>query len=392
MSPSHVASIDSVLREATTRGDVPGVVAMAASDRGLLYQGAFGSRDLDGGPAMTPDTVFRIASMTKAVTSVAAMQLVERGLLTLDDPVPDIDPTLSAPQVLEGFDSAGVPTLRPARRPITLRHLLTHTAGFAYEIWNAGLLRFIAATGTPARATGKLAAIRLPLTFDPGTRWQYGINLDWVGRIVEAVSGQPLDCYVHEHIFSPLGMADTSYLPSPEQCSRMARVHRREPDGSLTPQPTPAPFVPEFHSGGGDLVSTGPDYLAFATMLLQQGSRDGVRILRPETVALMRRNQIGDLPAGVLATAMPALSNDVDFFPGHELRWGLGTMINQRPGPDGRSAGTLSWAGLYNSYYWIDPVQRVAGLIMTQILPFADRRAVGLYGRFERGICDMIAS
>jgi methyl acetate hydrolase len=169
-------------------------------------------------------------------------------------------------------------------------------------------------------------------------------------------------------------------------------VHRREPDGSLTPQPTPAPFVPEFHSGGGDLVSTGPDYLAFVTMLLQQGSRDGIRILRPETVTLMGRNQIGDLDAGVLATAMPALSNDVDFFPGHKLRWGLGTMINQLPGPDGRSAGTLSWAGLYNSYYWIDPVQRVAGLIMTQLLPFADRRAVGLYGRFERGIYELRAS
>src|SRR5690242_16707515 len=223
MSPPQAASIDGVLREATARGDVPGVVAMAATDRGLLYEGAFGTRDLDGGPAMTPGTLFRIASMTKAVTAVAAMQLVERGLLALDDPVPDIDPTLSAPQVLAGFDSAGVPKLRPARGQITLRHLLTHTAGFGYEIWNSDLVRFIAATGMPARATGKLAAIRLPLSFDPGTRWQYGINLDWVGRIVEAISGQPLDRYVQEHIFSPLGMADTGYVPSPEQCSRMAR-------------------------------------------------------------------------------------------------------------------------------------------------------------------------
>ncbi len=382
--------IDQALAAATDTREVPGVVAMAVTDRGLLYEGAFGIRDLDGGPAMTLDTLFRIASMTKAVTSVAAMQLVERGLLTLDDPVPDIDPALNAAQVLEGFDPAGAPRLRPARRPITLRHLLTHTAGFGYEIWNPDLLRFIAATGTPARTTGKLAALRMPLTFDPGTRWQYGINLDWVGLIVEALSGQPFGRYLQEHIFGPLGMADTGFAPSPEQRDRMARVHRRAPDGSLAPQPPAAPFVPEFYSGGGDLLSTGPDYLAFVAMLLQEGSRNGARILRPETVALMRRNQIGDLDAGVLATAEPDLSNDVDFFPGHGLRWGLGTMINLEPGPNGRSAGTLSWAGLYNSYYWIDPARRVAGLIMTQILPFADRPAVGLYGRFERGVCEML--
>ena len=390
MSPRQTSAIDGTFREATAAREVPGVVAMAVTDRGVLYEGAFGSRNLDGGPAMTPDTIFRIASMTKAVTSVAAMQLVERGLLALDDPVPDIDPALSVPQVLEGFDAGGAPRLRPARGPITLRHLLTHTAGFGYEIWSPDLVRFVAATGTPPHATGRIAALRLPLAFDPGVRWQYGINLDWVGLIIEAISGQPLGRYLQDHILGPLGMADTGFAPSPEQCSRLAHVHRREPDGSLTPQPPAPPFVPEFYSGGGDLLSTGPDYLAFVAMLLQEGSRDGVRILRPETVALMRRNHIGDLDAGVLATAVPALSNDVDFFPGQRLRWGLGTMINLEPGPNGRSAGTLSWAGLYNSYYWIDPARRVAGLIMTQILPFADRPAVGLYGRFERGVYEML--
>jgi len=390
MSPPRSRSIDRALAEASAAREVPGVVAMAVTDRGVLYERAFGVRDLHDGPAMTPDTLFRIASMTKAVTSVAAMQLVERGLLALDDPVPDIDPALSAPQVLEGFDPAGVPRLRSARRPITLRHLLTHTAGFGYEIWSPDLVRFVAATGMPTHATGKVAALRLPLAFDPGERWHYGINLDWVGLIVEAVSGQPLGRYLQEHVFGPLGMADTGFAPSAEQRTRMARVHRREPDGSLTPLPPEPPHVPEFYSGGGDLLSTGPDYLAFLAMLLHEGSRGGARILRPDTVALMRRNQIGDLDAGVLATAVPVLSNDVDFFPGHSLRWGLGTMLNLGPGPDGRSAGTLSWAGLYNSYYWIDPARRVAGLIMTQILPFADRRAVGLYGRFERGVYELL--
>src|SRR5260221_5770684 len=180
MSGGRTSPIDEALAAATAAREVQGVVAMAVTGRGILYQGAFGTRDLDGGPAMTPDTLFRIASMTKAVTSVAAMQLVERGLLTLDDPVPDIDPALNTPQVLEGFDPAGVPRLRPARAPITLRHLLTHTAGFGYEIWSPDLVRFVAATGTPPHATGKIAALRLPLAFGPGTRLPHGTNHDRV--------------------------------------------------------------------------------------------------------------------------------------------------------------------------------------------------------------------
>jgi methyl acetate hydrolase len=390
MSPQRASLIDAVLRDVVTAREVPGVVAMAATDRGVLYEGAFGTRDLGGGPVMTRDTVFRIASMTKAVTSVAAMQLVERGLLSLDEPVPDIDPALAAPQVLEGFDPAGAPQLRPAKRPITLRHLLTHTAGFGYEIWDPDLVRYVKATGTPPHASGKVAALRLPLAFDPGDRWHYGINLDWVGRIIEAITGQALGAYFGQHIFGPLRMTDTGFVLSPEQHARQARVHRREPDGTLAPQPFETPFIPEFYSGGGDLYSTAPDYLAFVRMLLHDGSFAGGRILRPETIALMSRNQIGDRVAGILRTALPALSNDVDFFPGQSLRWGLGTMINLQPGPNGRDAGSLSWAGLYNSYYWIDPATKVAGLVMTQILPFADRRVVRLFGQFERGVYDAL--
>src|SRR5581483_9898925 len=208
------AAIDGLLRRAVDDGAVPGVVALAGTDRGVLYQGAFGRRVLPDGPAMSLDTVFRIASMTKAVTSVAALQLVEAGKLTLDGPLPDIDPALSRPQVLDGFDAAGDPILRPARRPITLRHLLTHTAGFAYEAWNASLKRYVAATGTPALASGRLAALRLPLVFDPGERWEYGINTDWVGRLVEAAAGQCLDAYVRDRIAGPLGMDDTAFAPS----------------------------------------------------------------------------------------------------------------------------------------------------------------------------------
>jgi CubicO group peptidase (beta-lactamase class C family) len=387
----NLTRIDSVLRAAVDAKEVPGVVAMATTDKGLIYEGAFGTRDLGKGPAMTRDTVFRIASMTKAVTSVAAMQLVEQGKLTLDGPVPDIDKALSAPQVLTGFDASGAPQLRPAKRAITLRHLLTHTAGFSYETWDANTVRYVKASGMPSTPSGKIAALRLPLVFDPGERWEYGVNIDWVGRIVESVSGKALDVYFRENVFAPLGMKDSGFVTSPEQRARQASVHQRKPDGSLDPQPLETPFTPEFYAGGGGLYSTAPDYLIFLQMLLNEGRFNGARVLKPETVALMGQNHIGDIEAGILKTTMPMRSNDVDLFPGISLKWGLAYMINMQPGPNGRSAGSLTWAGLYNTYFWIDPKRHVAGMIMTQILPFADPRALAVLGRFEREVYATLA-
>jgi methyl acetate hydrolase len=382
-----LARIDAALSRAAEAKEVPGVVALAATETGVMYEGAFGLRDIVAGPTMTRDSVFRIASMTKAITSVAAMQLVEQGKLQLDTPIGNILPELAASQVLEGFDSSGAPRLRLAKRPITLRHLLTHTAGFGYEVWNPELIRYVTATGMPSLMTGKLAALRLPLVFDPGERWEYGINIDWVGRAVEAVAGQPLDAYFSAHIFAPLGMKDTGFVPSADQASRLVRVHRRGAEGSLEPI-TMEISHREFFSGGGGLLSTGRDYLAFLQMLLHRGRFNGAELLRPATVALMGQNQIGDLPLGMMKTAMPELSNDVDLFPGVRCGHGLASVINMRQGPNGRSAGTLTWAGLFNSYYWIDPQKHVTGVILTQILPFADDRAVRLYGEFERGVYD----
>ena len=387
------AGIDSLLKRAVDAREVPGVVAMAATDKGLLYEGAFGPRALGESPAMTLDTVFRIASMTKAIATVAAMQLVAQGKLTLDDPVPGIDPTLSAPQVLEGFDAAGAPRLHPAKAPITLKRLLTHTAGFSYDTWDADTGRYAKVTGMPGRATGKVASLRQPLVFDPGARWLYGINIEWVGQIIEATSKQPLEDYFRDRIFGPLGMKDSGYVTTAEQRARQARLHTRQPDGSLALQPLEAvPVKAEFWSAGGPLYSTARDYMTFLQMLLNGGSWNGARILKPETVALMYQNHTGNIPTGVLKTAMPALSNDVDFFPGAELRWGLGYMLNLQAGPNGRSAGTVSWGGLFNTYYWLDPAKRVTGLIMTQILPFADTRAVKLYGQLEAGVYDAMKS
>jgi methyl acetate hydrolase len=380
-----VSQIDAMLRAATSAGDVPGVVALAATDSGIVYEGIFGRRRLQGAADMTRDTVFRVASMVKLITTVAALQLVEQDKLSLDAPVPAIDAALGAPQVLDGFDARGIPELRPAKRPISLRQLLTHTAGFTYRLWDAKAVRYAQAI-EKLPAAAKSVAPRTPLMFDPGERWHYGPNIDWVGRIVESVSGERLDGYLRKHILDPLGMSDTGFVISPQQRAREASVHRRAPDGSLLPQPMQQQTARPPFSGGGGIYSTAADYLTLIRMLMRGGSLDGARLLRPDTVALMGQNQIGKLQAGILKTTAPGLSNDVDFFPGIGLKWGLGHMINLQAVPGGRSAGSLTWAGLFNTYYWIDPAKRLAVVLMMQILPFADDRALRIYRQFERGI------
>jgi methyl acetate hydrolase len=385
------AQVDSILRVATRGEDLPGVVALAATDTGIVYEGVFGRRRAHAGPAMTRDTVFRIASMVKLMTSVASLQLVEQGRLSLDAPVPGIEPELASPQVLDGFDAAGLAQLRPAKRPISLRHLLTHTSGFTYRLWDAKAVQYAKAIEL-LPAEERKHAPRTPLMFDPGDRWQYGTSIDWVGRIVEHVSGEPLDAYFKKHIFEPLGMSDSGFLISAEQREREALSHRRGPAGLLRPQPrerqssqqSSPQSPPRSFSGGGGIYSTAPDYLTLIRMLLAGGTLSGARILAPETVALMGQNQIGNIEAGILKTTGPGASNDVDFFPGISLRWGFGHMINMGPIPDGRSAGSLTWGGLLNTYYWIDPAKRMAAVFMTQVLPFADARVLRVYREFER--------
>jgi len=257
-----VSEVDQLFARAVDDGAVPGVIALAADDRGVLYEGAFGKREIGQDPSMTLDTVVWIASMTKTVTSVAAMQLVEQGRITLDEPLGERLPELAAILVLEGFDTAGLPRLRPARSAITLRHLLTHTAGFAYSIWNTELLHF---QQYPGARTGPLQA---PLVFDPGERWSYGISIDWVGWIIEQISRQSLEDYFRECILDPLGMSDTGFVLRPDQRTRLAGRHQRHSDGSLQSLVVEIPERPAFYNGGGGLFSTGPDYLRFLRMLL----------------------------------------------------------------------------------------------------------------------------
>jgi methyl acetate hydrolase len=380
------AEIDQILREASDAKDIPGVVAIAASGSEVLYEGAFGKRDLAKPDAMTVDSVFWIASMTKAVTAAGAMQLVEQGKLSLDAPIGALLPDLAAPQVLEGFDANGEPKLRAARNPITLRQLMTHTAGFCYNMWNGDLAVYLEKTGIPAITTCQNAALKTPIMTDPGTRWEYGTNIDFVGKAVEAVSGQRLDAYLRDNLFAPLGMSDTGFKISDRMRGRLVGMHARGEDGQLASIPFELEQEPEFHMGGGGLYSTASDYIRFTQMILNKGRGNGNQVLKAETVATMGQNHIGDLNMTKMTTATPIYTNDVDLYPDQVKKWGLSFMINTAATAEGRSAGSLAWAGLANTYYWIDPTRDVTGVILMQLLPFADAKCLTAFAGFERGV------
>jgi methyl acetate hydrolase len=380
------AQIDQVLRQKCDAKEIPGVVAIAADSKEVTYQGAFGKRDQSKDDAMTADSVFWIASMTKAITTAAAMQLVEQGQLSLDTPIGTLLPDLASPQVLEGFDADGAPKLRPARNPITLRHLMTHTAGFCYDMWNGDMLKYLEKTGTPGITTCKNDALKTPIMSDPGTRWEYGTNIDFVGKAVEAASGKRLDAYLRDHLFTPLGMADTSFKLTASQRKRLVGMHARGPDGALAPIPFELEQDPEFHMGGGGLYGTAGDYIKFTQMILNKGSGNGNQLLKPETVAVMGQNHIGVLNVTKMTTAIGWATNDVELYPGMEKKWGLSFLINTAKTPEGRSPGSLAWAGLANTYFWIDPVRNVSGVILMQLLPFADGKCLEAFAGFERGV------
>jgi methyl acetate hydrolase len=386
MTMQGSAQIDQALRQMCERGQIPGVVAVAASSSETLYEAAFGKRDLSKQQAMPADSVFWIASMTKAITAAAAMQLVEQGKLSLDEPIGKLLPDLALPLVLEGFDADGNPKTRPAKTPITLRHLLTHTAGFCYDMWNADMVKYMERHGIPGIIGCQHAALKTPLASDPGTRWEYGINIDFAGKAVEAASGKKLDAYLHDHIFAPLGMADTGFKIGDAQRKRLVAVHARGADGALSPIAFEVAQDPEFHMGGGGLYGTASDYIKFTQMILNKGRGNGHQLLKPETVALMGQNHIGDLNVGKMESAIAFATNDVDLYPGMDKKWGLSFLINTQATPEGRSPGSLAWAGLANTYYWIDPSRDVCGVILMQVLPFADAECLEAFADFERGM------
>jgi CubicO group peptidase (beta-lactamase class C family) len=381
---TSIGAIDRTLREGIERRKIPCVAAMVATQDRILYSGAFGKRDSASGIDIQPDSIFQIASMTKAITSVAAMQLVERGKLKLDEPVARHLPELGKLDVIQGFEPNGKPILRPAMKPITLRHLLTHTSGFAYPTWSEEMFRYTQAT---APLPPGVVAPLVPLVFEPGTRWQYGYSADWTGRLVETVSGLNLEQYFQRNILGPLGMTDTTFIFPAAKFDRLVSQSRRQNGGPLQEVRRTLPAKPPAFNGGGGLTSTAPDYIKFMQMILRYG-RGGVRdeILTAKSVEMMSVNQIGDLGAGKLKSFQPDLSSDVDVQPGEVEKWGLGFLINQVAYPGGRSAGSLAWAGVYNTFYWIDPSRGICAVIMMQFLPFVDKEAVGLLGDFERSV------
>jgi methyl acetate hydrolase len=371
--------IDKVLADAVARGDVPGVVAMAVDRRGVMYQGAFGLADALSGRRLEIDALFRIASMTKAVTSVAAMQLVEEGRLRLDDPADKYLPELAKLSMFEAFDSkTGAYKVKPATKPLTVRHLLTHTSGLGYNFTSPIVRDFKPREGEKYTAG--------PLLFEPGEQWMYGTSTDWVGRLVERFSGKGLEEYFQQRIFGPLGMMDTSYNVATGRRSRLVPVHRRQADGKFAPDSVQPPVTVPRPIGGGGLASTAADYTKFLQMLLNGGTLNGARVLRAETVGLMGQNQIGNVNVRALKTAMPERSSDFSFVADGRDKWGLGFLISVDEQPGKRSPGSLSWGGINNTYFWVDPTRGIAGVILMQFLPFADEKALGVYDAFERAV------
>jgi methyl acetate hydrolase len=383
-----VPSISATLRDGIANRKIPCAVAIVGTPDKIIYSGAFGKRD-DSGVPVKLDSIFYIASMTKAITSTAALQLVEQGKLKLDEPVAKHIPEFASLKVIAGFDNSGQPQLRPASKLVTLRHLLTHTSGFAYDTWNEAMFRYASVTNSLNRAP--LDMPPSPLVFEPGSAWQYGTSLDWAGRLVEIVSGLSLEDYFQQHILKPLGMNDTSYILPKEKFERLVSYYRRGPDGALQQAPREVPQPPKVYGGGGGLYSTASDYLHFTQMILGQGTRRGVQILKPQTVAQMSVNQIGSLSAGKLKTWRPDRSAEVNIHPGAVDKWTLAFLMNPVAYDGGRSAGSLAWAGLYNTYYWIDPKRKISAVLMMQFLPFCDAEASAMLGDFERAVYGSLA-
>ena len=379
-SPGSTA-LDASLREAVERKDVPGVVALVTDREHVFYQGAFGVADVETGRPLTSDALFRIASMTKPVTSVALMQLVEQSRIGLDDPAEKYLPELAGLQVFESFDAAtGAYVLRPASRPATVRHFLTHTSGLAYPFTSAIWRDF------EPRA-GENYPFGPPLLFDPGERWMYSTSTDAVGELVEVVSGQKLEDYFRQHIFAPLKMDDTSYNVPVAKGPRLVAQQQRggeRMDGAIELQKAQLGLTIAAPIGGGGLASTADDYGRFVRMLLNGGALDGARVLKAETVALMGQNHIGAVSVPALKSALPR-SADFTFIADGRDKWGLGFLITADQVQGKRSPGSLSWGGINNTYFWIDPARGIAGVIMMQYLPFADAKALATYDVFERG-------
>jgi methyl acetate hydrolase len=365
------AEIDAVLKTAVEQKRVPMVVAMVANRQGIAYEGAQGAKK---------DAIFAMASMTKPITSVAVMQLVEAGKIKLDEPAATYVPELGAVRVLDNG------TMRPPKTPVTIRHLLTHTAGFGYEFSRKELMNLVAQKQLASMMTGGDAFLQAPLLFDPGTRWEYGINTDWLGRVVERVSGRSLEAYFRANIFDPLGMPDSYFNVPADKQARVVPISARRPDGGLDEQPRQPAAPVQFFSGGGGLYSTAPDYLRFVRAMMAGGQLDGRRILSARSVAEMRKNQIGELMLRPIASILPQFVVDGSTLPGALDKFGLGFGLNTTTTGTKRGAYSMSWAGVYNTIFWIDIENQIGAVLLTQLRPGGDPAARKLLDDFDRAV------
>ena len=391
MSTNFGATADAILDGVVTSNPrVPGVVAMVTDRHRNIYEGAAGKRRLDQAADMTTDSVFAIFSTTKAITGTAVLQLVEEGKLDLDAPAKTYAPDLGKLQVIEGFDDNGEPRLRAPKRDITTRMLMVHSAGLGYDFINHTYNRLAQEKGQPSVITASKASLMTPLLFDPGERWEYGTNLDWCGQIVESIAGRRLGEVFKTRIFEPLGIQDTAFELTDAMRRRLAGIHARNADGSLTPMDFELPANPEIHMGGHGLYGTIGDYMRFIRMWLNDGAGEHGRVLKAETVRMAEKNHLGNNKVTAITGVITSLANDAEFFPGQSKSWALSFMINDEPAPTGRPAGALGWAGLANLFYWIDRQNGFGGYWATQILPFGDPTSFIGYMNFETALYESL--
>ncbi|WP_249009278.1 serine hydrolase [Conexibacter sp. DBS9H8] len=368
------SELDGVLAGAVERGAVHGVAGLIVHRDGVLYDGRAG--------AARADTLYRNASMTKAVATTAALALLEGGRLDLDSPVSAILPAWAQLQVLDGFDGDR-PRLRPPARPATIAELMTHTSGAAYPFFSPELFRYCTLTGLSPVIDGRRASLMAPLVSDPGERWVYGTSTDWLGLVVEAVVGESLSAHLARTIYEPLGMVDSTFAPDAGQAARLMGMMARQPDGTLAPTGLGLPAAPEWDAAGHGSYGTIADYGRFLRLWLRGGELDGVRLLSEDTVALALTDQLHGAPLPEQMTSMvPALTRDVPSLP-FPQGWGYGFHLTGVDLPGMRRAGSGDWAGIFNCYFWLDRASGVAGVLMTQVLPFFDTPVVHTFAAFE---------
>jgi methyl acetate hydrolase len=384
--------VQALLDRAAADQIVPGAVAVATRPDGRTELACAGKLRVDGNAPVEADTIVRLMSMTKAFASVAALQLIEQGRLELEQEVASVLPAFGELQVLEDFDGDR-PRLRAPSRQATIRNLLTHTAGHGYAFSNRDLLHYHEVSGAPDLFRGLRAGLNTPLIADPGTEWNYGINTDWLGQVIEAVSGQDLAAYLAERVFGPLGMSDTTFAPTDEQRRRLMAIHSRAADGGLAVNDLDVPIAdPEFWPAGHGAYGTASDYARFMAALLGDGELDGNRILRPETVELAFSDQLDGIALPTMSeSAIPELSHDIPSLP-FSQGWGLGFHLFTEDLPGLRRAGSGDWAGLFNTYFWLDRTSGIAVAFLTQVLPFFDPGVVDTLQQIEQATYAGIAA